>query len=105
MLIRNAILIGATVGLVATTVFAQSTPPLQGEIDCTNPINAENEVCLGLAESAAAAGAGAGAGAAAGGATAFAPLVGPVAGALGLGVLAAAGGGGSTFSTSTTGTN
>ncbi len=100
MLIRNAILIGATAGLVATTAFAQSTPPQQSEIDCTDPNNAENEVCLGLAGSGAAA-----AGAGAGGATAFAPLVGPVAGVLGLGIIAAAGGGGSTSSTSTTGTN
>jgi len=62
--------------------FAQTVTPT--EIDCSNPANAEAEICLRLPNP---------------GATNFAPLVAGAAGLLGLAALA---GGGSTTSTTST---
>jgi len=68
--------------------FAQNATPTV--IDCDDPANAEEEVCLALPPQDA---------------TNFAPLVGAAAGLLGLGALAGGGGSTSTTTTSTTGTN
>lgn len=86
MNIRNFMLAAAIAGF-ASPVFAQTATPTT--IDCNVPANAENKACLDRLGTDV---------------TAFAPLAAPLAGVLGLGLLA--GGGGSTTSTtSTTGTN
>lgn len=75
----------AVVSGLAQSALAQNT---ENTIDCTEPANAEEEVCLALPDD---------------GVTNFVPLVAPVLGALGAGALAAAGGGGgSTPSTPST---
>jgi len=70
----------------ATPALAQNATPTT--IDCSIPENAEDPACLPMR-----------------GATNFAPVVGGVAGLLGLGALAGGGGSTSTTTTSTTGTN
>lgn len=86
MMIRATL---AAVALAAITqpAFAQEAG---NTIDCDNPANAENEICLALP---------------ADGVTNFVPLVAPVLGAIGVGVAAAAAGGGSTTSTPSTTNN
>ena len=85
MKILNSFVIAAAMA-VASPAFAQTAIPTT--IDCDDPANAEEEVCLALPRP---------------GATNFAPLVGGIAGLFALGALAS--GGGSTTSTTTTGTS
>lgn len=102
MKIPNLIVMAAFV--VGTgPVFAQNTAPATAaaptvlaepnEIDCDDPANAEEEVCIALLETGG------------GGATNFAPLIAGVGGLLGLGALAGGGSSTSTTATGTTGTN
>jgi len=83
MMIR-VILAAALATGIAQSAFAQAA---NNEIDCDDPANAEEEVCLSLPRD---------------GVTNFVPLVAPVLGAVGVGALAAAGGGGSSTSTPST---
>lgn len=80
----RVILAAAVATAMAQSAFAQAA---NNSIDCDDPANAEEEVCLSLPRDNA---------------TNFVPLIAPALGAVGVGALAAAGGGGSSPSTPNT---
>jgi hypothetical protein len=96
MTIRRILIIGSSLGALASSAFAAVEP-----LNCKAPVNAAKELCVAWIASG---GVPAGGGAAV---TNFAPLIAPVAGVLGAAAAAGAGGSttGTTGTTSTTGTN
>ena len=120
MAIRDYLIIAASIGVLGSSAFAQEALL----IDCKTAENSKKEECFcqdsnkanrteeeegicvaWLASGGIPVGGVATAGVGAAGATAFAPLIAPVAGVLGLGLIAGGGGSSTSTGTTTTGTN